>query len=1038
MAWMGRSLFLSCAVSALTLAPLAGPGGAAWAQPAEPKVAVTVPAGPLNEALIALAAQTHLRIFFTSELVAGRRAPKVAGQLTAHEALGQMLAGSGLQARSTRPGVVVLRPVGRAGAPASVPAAQAIGYNPAPGDALEGAPSQDRQGPPEVGPSGSASPRQTTQLEEIVVVGSHIRGVKDGASPVLVMDRDEIDRAGYGSVAEALSALPQAFGGLASEDASSTGVDQSGVNTTAATGVNLRGLGVDATLVLVNGRRMAGTGSKGDFADVSSIPLAAVERIEILLDGASALYGSDAVGGVVNIVLRTRFDGAETRAMIGGAKGGYRRQQFAQSLGETWSSGHALIAYEYQAHDALPGARRSFAGDADLRGLGGSDWRQTYAQPGNILGLNAAGTAFEPRYAIPAGQNGVGQNGVGLTPGSFQAGVVNRENQRSVYDLLPRQRRHSVYATFAQDLGEGLEVSADARYSERKFRSVGSASVAALTVTNANPYFVSPSGGTSSLIAYSSRNELGGAVTNGSAESLAFSLGAAAQLPAGWRVEAYAAYAQELGESRLTNVVNSAYLSEALGRTADNPATAFRTAIDGYFNPYIGQGSNPAAILDFIGSGYEHRKTRGETTSINVKADGEVFELPGGTLRLAVGGQLRREGLKTGGESLVSGVVPIAVTRRDVSRDVTSVFVELNAPLFGPGNARPGLRRLELSLAGRYESYEASGSSADPKIGLVWSPVEDVAFRASYGTSFRAPSLPELNDPYRIAPSFLPRNGERILTLILIGGNPDLKPETATSWTAGIDFAPSRWPGLRINATLFETRFKDRIGQPALDSLLTVLTAPELAPFRTFVSPTTSSTDLKKITDLLADPAALQPTLFSPTAYGAIAEARYVNTGELKVAGLDLTAAYSGRIGEDRVDLTGNLSWLTQYERKVTPLSMPVDLAGTPGYPADLRVRASATWTHGAAATTLSVNHVGDSHDGAGRRIHSWTTADVQVRLQPRAAEGPLRDLSLSLTVQNLFDTDPPFYDSPLGVGYDPANADPLGRVVSLQLAKVW
>ena len=1021
-----RNLVLSCAVAALATCAAVGQ---VQAQPSEPAVSVSIAAGPLDKALMALAAQTQMRIFFTSDLVAGRRAPPVSGRLTASQALEQLLAGSGLEARRTAPGVLVLRSRPVAGA-VSTPNPD-LSYTAA---SIEGgwAPSGDAESGTPVGAPAQASTDEATTVAE-VVVGSHIRGAKDGASPVVVMNRGDIDRAGYGSVAEALSALPQAFGGLASEDASSTGADQTGVNVSEAAGVNLRGLGADATLVLVNGRRLAGTGSKGDFADVSSIPLAAVERIEILLDGASALYGSDAVGGVVNIVLRTRFDGAETRAMFAAADGGYERQQFAQTFGKAWANGHALLAYENQGQEALPGVKRAFAGDADLRSLGGSDWRQYYSRPGNILGVNDARTGYEPTYAIPAGQDGTA-----LTPGDFLPGVVNKENQRATYDLLPRQRRHSVYATIAQELGERVEVSADARYSQRKFKSTGSAATATLSVSNDNPYFVSPTGSASELIAYSFAHELGGSISRGEAESLAFSLGASAGLAADWQVEAYGAYAQERGETRLSNTLNDTYLDEALGSVPDNPITAFSTTINGYFNPFIGEGANPSAILDFIGSGYEHRKNRSETMSLNIKADGPVMELPAGALRAAVGAQLRRETLKTGGESFLSGDAPTPITERDVSRDVRSAFAELNIPVFGPANARPGLQRLELSLAGRYESYQGVGSSADPKIGLIWSPLEDVTFKASYGTSFRAPSLPELNDPYRIAPSFLPADSGRTLSLILIGGNPDLQPETATSWTTGVELTPARFPGLKFNATLFETRFEDRIGQPALDSLLTVLTAPELAPFRTFVSPATNAADYALVTGLLADPGALAPTLFDPKLYGAIAEARYVNTGELKVRGLDVALSYSTTIGDDNLDLQASLSWLMDYERKVTPLSESVELAGVAGYPADLRARASATWTHGIVATTASLNHVGDSHDQAGIRIDSWTTVDLQVRLQPDARSGPWRDLSLSLTVQNVFDSDPPFYNSPLAIGYDPANADPLGRLVSLQLTKVW
>lgn len=1011
----GSSILALVGAAAQAVAPMTP------ARAAEPPAPVTVQAGPLDRSLMTLAAQTKVRILFENALVAGKTAPPIRGVYTPRQALEQMLTGSGIEIVEAKPGVLVLRP-----------RRVAISTTENIPDALSGALSGARpavdQASPNTTAAAIADPEPVVVSE--IVVGSNIRGAGHGASPVLIIDRADIDRAGYSSVAEALSALPQAFGGVASEDASTTGADPTGTNVSEATGVNLRGLGADATLVLVNGRRLAGAGSKGDFADVSSIPLVAVERIEVLLDGASALYGSDAVGGVVNIVLRTRFQGLETRASSGLAtQGGYRRDQFAQAAGHAWASGDAMIAYEYQGHSALRGSDRDFTGDADLRGLGGSDRRLFYSRPGNVLSASLI-----PAFAIPAGQMGAA-----LKPGDFIAGQTNLENQRAYYDVLGRQRRHSLYALWRQDVGKILSLSADARYSQRKFHERGSASLATINISRNNPWFVSPTNAASDAIAYSFGSELGPKITDGLAESLAFSLGGDVKLPAGWRMDVYGAYAQERAETRLSNAVNSAYLNEAVGATADDPKTAFSTAANGFFNPYLGAGSNPRPILDFIGSGYEHRKTRGETMSLNAKADGALLDLPGGPLRMALGGQLRRETLKTGGESFLSAATATPITRRDVTRDIESVFAELNVPIFGPGNARPGLQRLELSLAGRYEHYEGVGSSSDPKVGVVWTPTSQATFKASYGTSFRAPSLPELNDPYVIAPTMLPEpGGGNLLTLILIGGNPDLKPETATSWTAGVDFTPARWPGLKLNATLFETRFKDRIGQPAIDNLLTVLSTPELASFRTFVSPNSNAADRARVQALLDDPATLFAGLFDVTAYRAIADARNVNTGQVRVQGLDLTGGYQTRLAGAPFSVQGNLSWLLAYDRKVTPTSRSVALAGMAGYPADLRARISATWTRGALDYTVALNHVGDSHDDAGRRIASWTTGDVQLRWQSNAASGPWKDLSLSVTVQNVLDTDPPFYDSPLAVGYDPANADPIGRLVAVQLSKRW
>ncbi|RRN63603.1 TonB-dependent receptor [Caulobacter sp. 602-1] len=991
------------------------------ARAAEPPVRVTVQAGALDRSLMSLATQTKVRILFENALVAGKTAPPVQGVYTARQALEQMLTGSGIEIVEAKPGVLILRP--RRVPISTAPLARAVS---------EGVPAADVSQAPS--PAPAAPPAEEPYTVAEIVVGSHIRGVKDTASPVVVLGRDDIDRAGYASVAEALAALPQAFGGVASEDSAQTGGDVNGTNLTRGTGVNLRGLGANATLVLVDGRRMAGSGFNGDFADLSSIPMVATARVEVLLDGASALYGSDAVGGVVNVRLRTDLDGAETRMLAGRAtQGGYHQYQFGQAIGRTWAQGHALLAYEYAGHDALAGLDRAYTGNADLRAWGGTDRRRTtYSQPGNILRPNAQGTLV-PTYAIPAGQNGVG-----LRPSDFIAGTVNRENQRAAYWVLPSQARHSLVASLAQDIGQRATLSADARFSRRDFTARGSAPTANIVVNANNPFFVSPTGAASERIAYSFLNELGGGVVKGRSESLAASLGAEIKLPGGWVANAYGAYGQELGESTSSRILNTTFLSEATGQSADSPLTTFSAPRDGYLNPFIGHGSNPRGILDFISAGHDRNKTRSETRSANLAMDGPLFSLPGGALRLALGGQIRREALRTGGDTFTSGYAPVARTTRATHRQVASAYAELNAPLFGPDNARPGLRRLELSLAGRVEHYDDVGSTADPKVGVIWQPAQDLTVKASYGTSFRAPALPELNDPYVITPILLPVNGGQLPSLVFQGGNNSLKPETATSWTTGLELRPSRAPGLRLSATLYQTRFENRIARPVLDNIAVALSSPELVSFRTLVNPASNAADRAAVLALVNDPHALGTGAFGVDTYGAIIEARNVNTGSLLVRGLDLSGSYDTSIAGDPVVFNGALSWLMRYRRAVTPTATATELSGRAGYPADLRARVSATWTHGATSTTVGVNHVGDSADEIGRRIKPWTTMDLQVRLRPTLPGFAWRGLLLALNVQNLFDADPPFYDSPLAIAYDPANADPIGRQISIQLIKAW
>lgn len=1006
------SLLSTASVSIMAAAALA-PTSVLAQQPTA--VPVSLPAGPLQTSLVRLAEQTKVKILFETELVAGLNAPALQGRFTARDAAQRLLSGSRLSVNEVRPGVLVLQP---ARLPVSDAHAATQGI-----DALQ-----------MVEPAPPETSEAVTTVSEIIV-GSHIRGLKNSASPVVVIGRDDIDRSGYATVAEALTSMTQAFGGTYSEDSASTGADTIGANTGRGTGVNLRGLGANATLVLVDGRRMAGAGSRGDFADVSAIPMVALERVEVLLDGASALYGSDAVGGVVNIRLRKDLDGGDTRASGGLAtRGGYSTYQFGQALGHRWSSGHVMAAYEYYHHSELAGADRDFTGNADLRSLGGTDRRRaTYSQPGNILRLNALGS-YVPTYAIPAGQDGTH-----LTASDFTAGTVNYENQRAAFWVLPKQTRHSFIAAVSQDLTSTLTVSGDLRVGRRDFLGRGSAALTNITVNAANPYYVSPTGAASERIAYSFQNEAGGSINDGHTESLATSFGADLRLPKGWAANLYGAYAQELSFNPLANILNSTYLTEALGTSADSPLSSFSAARDGYFNPYIGTGSNKKAVLDFVLSGVDVTKQRGETRSANLALDGPLFQLPAGQVRLALGGQVRREALRTGGWSWTSGYAPTGRVTRRYDRIVSSAYAEFNVPLVSEANALPLVQRLELSLAGRYERYDDAGSTRNPKIGLVWAPTQDVTAKFSWGTSFRAPSLPELALPYTISPTLLSYNGGSVPVLVYTGGNPDLKPETANSWAATLEYAPAAVKGLRLSGTLYETRFKDRISAPASDGLVTALSNAELAPFVTLVNPTTSASDLALVTALVNDSHASQTGVYGVTTYRAVIDARQVNTGSLKVSGLDLRGSYQTSVQGDPVSIDGSLSWVMHFKRKVTPTSTEVELSGMAGYPADLRARISANWSHGDFGATAGLNYLGDTYAvETGRRIKPWTTADAQLRFTPTHGALGRAGVRWSLSVQNLFDTDPPFYDNPIVLGYDPANADPIGRTVTLSLSKAW
>ena len=659
--------------------------------------AFDIAAGPLDAALVRFANQGAVQLLYTPDLVAGLRTEGVRGAYPATEALTRLLATSGLVAVESRPGVYVLR--------------------------------RTREQQAEA----------VADVEDVIVTGSLIRGPALTPSPVVSLTADQMNRAGHGSVSEALSALPQNFGGTATPTTFLTASDAGGSNSTLSTGVDLRGLGPDATLVLVNGRRLAGTGSRGEFTDVSALPNAAVERVDVLLDGASALYGSDAVGGVVNVILRRDFDGQETRIRAGSARGGAEELMVSHLVGRRWSSGSALLSYEHRDQSALSGSDREYTATGDLRPFGGTDRRGIFASPGNLVAFDPVSAGYVATYAIRPTAGATAQ-----TPADFVAGAANLANRREGSDILPSQERQSAYARLRQGIGDRVELSADLRYSHRDFAFTTLAPAEILPVTAANPFFVSPNGAPVHQIAYSFINDLAPEQVTGTSRSLGATAGFDLALPGDWSLSAYGALAEE--RSHVTTPrLQYALLYEALGVRPDSPDTDYSPSRDGYFNPF-GSGVNSALVTDLIGSGYSTTRQRSRVSSMNILADGSVWSLPGSDLKLAVGAQFRRETFDRSTQTYVSTLTPVDAAIAPQTRDIAAVFAEARLPLVGLSNARPLIRRLELSAAVRAEDYEDFGSTTNPKIGVLWSPSEPLSLRASWGTSFRAPSLNELNE----------------------------------------------------------------------------------------------------------------------------------------------------------------------------------------------------------------------------------------------------------------------------------------------------
>lgn len=844
----------------------------------------------------------------------------------------------------------------------------------------------------------------SNQPAEVLVTGSRIRGVEATGSNVVSLDREVIIESGAPTTGDLIRRLPQVIGLGASETAS--GAQNGAANVTRGVSVNLRGIGSNATLVLLGGHRMPPAGTQGQYTDASVIPSIALERLEVVADGGSAIYGSDAVTGVVNLVPRRNFEGAESagRYAVGDD---YQDWSIGQIGGFGWDGGNVTAAVEYVYHDALNGVDRDFY-TSDLRAFGGSDLRSQQCAPGNIV---VAGVP----YAIP--QSSTGSN---LTPGSFTPNTRNLCDNLKRGDIIGDLERLSAFVSFEQDLGDRVQLFAEGFYSEREFSLLDSQVVSNLTVTNANPFYVNPTGGTGPVtVQYDFANDGGLPHNPGEANSWQALIGARFDLGANWQAELTGSHGRSEDFVSRTQNLNTTPggINAALANT--DPATAF--------NPFGAGGiSNPATVAQ-IRNGQFVIQGDTQLTVAALQLDGPLFALPAGDVRLAVGTEYREEelnGLLTSGSLVAPTYVPSSI-----SRDVKAVFVEAFVPLLGADQGA-----LDLSIAGRYEEYSDFGDTFNPKLGLNWQPLDSLTLRASWGTSFRAPGLAE-NDPrsggYGLYGDTLPCNHLAPATTCfgigIAGGNPDVKAEEATTWSAGIDFTPSALPNFRASATYFSIDYENQI--LALRGTAGLLTNPVYAPYRT-LNPTQA-----EVAALLASGLPIN-TPINASLVTYIQDGRRQNLGTTVAKGVD--AAIEHRWTLSTVELSAGINGtyfteLTTAAAKGAPL---LDVLNTLNFPQRFRARGDIGLRYGALNTTAFVNYT-NAYDHVGitpeRRIDSYTTVDLHIGYD---LDAWVDGLSLALDVQNALDEEPPFVN--IAGGYDPQVASPLGRLFAVSARMKW
>jgi iron complex outermembrane receptor protein len=868
---------------------------------------------------------------------------------------------------------------------------------------------QEAEPAPAAGAEPAASEPAPQNDSEIVVTGSRLRGVAPVGSSVISIGRDDISASSAVTMDKLIQEIPQVFDLGVSEN--SRGQTGGSGNITYGTSINLRGIGPYATLTIVDGHRSIGN---GQYTDPSLLPSLMIQRVEVVADGASAIYGSDAIAGVVNLILRRNVEGVEVAGRYG-VGDNYFERQFGIAIGHHWSTGQISIGFEHAKHSALRGLNRDFF-RGDQRPFGGPDYRVTQCDPGNIV---VGGVS----RAIPFG---------GVTPAnasSLVAGTSNRCEGLLAQDLAPEQRHNIAAATLNQEITPWLSFSADALWAERNFQRQPALFAANLSVPATNAFHVTAPGTlpTATQTIQYQFTELPADTQFGFARFWQ-TTGTLTARPFGdWRAEALMSYGENFDKSSQVRSLDQADLAAALASA--NPATAF--------DPY-GLHRTSAAVLSAISDNIQINPTKNRLTAYELRANGSLFSLPGGAVRLAVGyeGQdlVNEPGRAVGGPTT-------AVVYRHFTRNVDSVYAELLVPFFGADNATTLLQSLQVDAAVRYDRYSDVGDTTNPKIGVNWSPARGLMFRGSYGTSFRAPLFSQLygnsSNLFVQGYSDPTLGGVVVQGVALSGGNTALSPETATTWSAGADFDPSFLSGAHFSVTYFDVVYENQIAAYLSD---TTLLGRE-AQFSGTGIILRGAAAAARVQQLLASGITVARGVI-PNPVTLFVDGRTQNLGRSITRGLDfqyIQRLRTNSIGTFTLNVGG--TYFTDYRFSITPSGTLVDLRNRIFNPLTFKVRGSVLWDMDPYRAQVTVNHTNGYDNNLVtpvQQVAAYTTVDlsfaVSLGANIRGGDHEGRFV-FGIDVRNLFDSGPPYVNVAPGVngggGYDPSAASPIGRVIA-------
>jgi outer membrane receptor protein involved in Fe transport len=856
---------------------------------------------------------------------------------------------------------------------------------------------------------------QSSEVDEIVVTGSRIKRADiTGVGPATVVSMEQIAHTGVSNVETLLQRLPASAGNAGSQtNAYWTG------NGYGTAQVNLRGLGINRTLTLINGRRVVNGGTGANSApDLNMIPAAIIGRMDVLKDGASAIYGADAVAGVVNIITQDNFEGLKLTGKYGITGEGDGAEYNVDVLwGMRGERGSIIAGLTWQKTEEVNLASRAPCGLGEVGG--------------KLVCVSSAST-IGGRAVLPNGQ----QINFNQTPGGngnfyepYDAAKHNFNSNPYLNAVSPIERiSTAVLAKY--ELNDKVELFGEFFFTHRESNQIATpGTLRNLAIAANNP--TNPTGQAITLI-QRRLAEPGPREFYQETDTYRLVGGARGAIAGDWTWEAAVNWGRNTGIDGSTNVAN-------LERVRNSINTAVCSTTPGAAIPcadYLGFGDLTPDVLKYIL--FTTRDTGGnEQSSVTFDVTGTAFNLPAGPVGVAAGLVWRKEEGWRNPDALT--VLGVANTNQQdpIAGSVTAkeAYLEASAPLLAD---LPLVKRLELNAAIRYSDYDLFGSNQTYKLGLNWTVAEGVRLRAMFGTGFGIPSVPELfggvaegnlttTDPcsrYSTSgnatliancqaskvPAGYVQLGNTVLTTV--GGNKDLQPETAETLTLGLVWQPPQLNGLSLTIDYFDIKIEDAIRSiPGSTKLAVCYATPNLAHPFCGADSFTRSPLTGEVNFLSAQP---------------------VNTGQERMKGVDFGVRYDFDIGERRASFDWNTTYLAEYV--ITPFPGGDKIVfdgriggGNGGYP-HWRSNASFSISDERWTGTYSIQLIGQAIDFNAKPTEiGFKTPNVFYHNAQFAYRlGEAADIAVG--VDNIFDEKAPFIKSWTDGNTDTMTYDLLGR----------